>query len=128
MIRTLEKVEKALNPSNRRSYDSWESFFNFDNLGRVTNVATIWQPHHDKVSLFYEIDVPGVSKEDITVSLQDSYVVVRAKNKKRNYEEQIPLPHSVKNNNISAELKMGVLTLKVPDKAEVEKSRLIPIK
>lgn len=85
-------------------------------------------------------DLPGVSKENLDVQVKDDILTIQAHSKKQatgnsvfkefelvNFFRQFQLSDKVDSNNISAELKHGVLTLKLP-KAEEAKPKRIEVK
>ena len=77
----------------------------------------------------YEFEVPGIDKKDITMYVENNYLIVKAKNKTRNYEFMVKLNSDTLKNKIEAELKNGILKVLVPRQKELEKPRkLIEIK
>lgn len=88
-------------------------------------------------------ELPGVQKEDIKISIDNSYLSISGERKAYNMPEQsnrvrneirtgkfnrtIELPHEVDSNKISAELKNGILRITL-SKAETIKPREIQIK
>jgi len=93
--------------------------------------------------LILEMELPGIKKEDVDISVENNVLTVKGekkfekKNKKENYhriersygtfQRSFMLPVSVKNEEIGASLKDGVLTLTLPY-AEEAKPKKIAIK
>jgi HSP20 family protein len=74
-----------------------------------------------------QVDLPGVKKKDIKVSLTSDHIVIKAKLEesycvsRRNcvvefdyFKKVVELPSSVDTKNISAEFKGGILTIVMP--------------
>ncbi len=57
------------------------------------------------------IDIPGVEKSDIKVSLEGQTLIISASSKDRQYYTELSLPAAVDENNIKANYKNGVLTV-----------------
>jgi len=88
-------------------------------------------------------EVPGVKKEDISISVENGWLTVKGERKAVNTEDvkrvlhreiayepfqrSIKLPHQVNVNQISAELQDGILKISLP-KAEEVRPRTIEIK
>ena len=66
------------------------------------------------------IDVPGVSKEDITLDIQDGYLEVKAERKsnKTVKTRYVKVSNKVDQQNIKASLTDGVLTVTLPKKKQ----------
>ncbi len=107
---------------------------------------TSWIPTVDisETGNGYEIraDLPGVSEDDVNVSVTDNVLTVRGEKQQeketegKNYhrverrygsfQRRFTLPRHIETDAIKAEFKDGVLTLGIP-KAEAEKPTEIPI-
>jgi len=88
-------------------------------------------------------EVPGVKKEDITISVENNVLTLSGERKPyeipenaqvllnevrvRNFKRSIPFEHEINVDKISAELKDGVLQVVLP-KAESAKVRTIEVK
>lgn len=105
-----------------------------------------WSPavdvHEDGSEIVYTIELPGFEKKEIDISVNEGLLTIRAD---RNFEDKketkyhhvesscgkfyrdFRLPDSVDETKISAELKNGVLSLRLPKREEV-KPRQIPVK
>ena len=105
-----------------------------------------WSPavdvHEDGSEIVYTIELPGFEKKEIDISINEGLLAISAD---RNFEDKketkyhhversygkfyrnFRLPNSVDETKISAELKNGVLSLRLPKREEV-KPRQIPVK
>lgn len=103
----------------------------------------LWAPDSDlretESEYVITIDLPGTSKKDIEVGYKDNRLTIsgqREKEEKKDYIRRerysgqflrsFTLPSAVKDDNIKASFKDGVLTVKVP-KAEVSKPKTVQI-
>jgi HSP20 family protein len=90
-----------------------------------------------------KVELPGVSKDDVKITMQDNVLTVRGekkaerKSKEANmhrveryygsFQRSFALPATVKNDKIEAEYKDGILTVTMP-KAEEAKPKQIEVK
>lgn len=88
------------------------------------------------------VDLPGISKKDVEVSYKDNRLTISGKRKHEEEEEKkdylrreryqgsftrsFTLPSEVKDDDIKAQFKDGVLNVRVP-KSEVRKPKTVPI-
>jgi HSP20 family protein len=106
----------------------------------------IWSPTIDvsetKDKVMVEADLPGLKKEDVKISVQDDTLIIKGEKKQKKEEKEadyhrversygsffrlIPLPTSVKRDQVKANYKDGVLKITMPKTEEV-KSKEIPI-
>lgn len=106
----------------------------------------LWAPDSDLSETDNEyylmVDLPGMSKKDIEVSYQNKRLTISGERKleekettkdllrKERYHgrflRSFTLPEEIKEENIKANFKDGVLTVKIP-KSEVQKRKLVPI-
>jgi len=90
-----------------------------------------------------EAELPGLSEGDIDLTLKDGALILRGEKKSTiedksrrvserfygRFERMIPLPSEVKEDQVNAAFKNGVLTVTLPKSAEAaQKSKRIPIK
>ncbi len=90
--------------------------------------------------LVVKVELPGVKKEDVDISVRDNYLVIRAE-KKEEYEENreqvhvservygkfervIPLPADVDVDNVKAKFENGVLEIRFPKKSAVKEKKI----
>lgn len=62
----------------------------------------------------YNLFVPGVEKENITVKKQGGSVNVIAKNEDFNYRYEVKIRMPINSENIKAKLDLGILKLTIP--------------
>ncbi len=131
----------------QREFDRlFESFFPVrDGNGDVE--TAVWTPRVDLVespdAYLIHLDVPGMKKEDFNINYQEGVLTVSGERRAETKEEQqnlvrversfghffrsFSLPKAIKDSEIAASYKEGVLTVHVP-KAEETKPRRIQIK
>lgn len=115
-------------------------------LGGVANACDGWCPalevHEDKDKFVIKTDLPGVTKENINVSLNDGDLVISGERKGETKTEEgkilrseryygsfqrvLSLPAGVDATKVKADYKDGVLTITLP-KAEEAKPRQIDV-
>ena len=97
------------------------------------NNLNMWAPNYDITSngdkYIIEMEVPGIKKSEIAIEAQDQIIKVSAKKEvennnhsnvsSREFEKEFNLPDDAVGKNISANLKNGILEIKIPRKAEV---------
>ncbi|KAL9412054.1 hypothetical protein AB3S75_045631 [Citrus x aurantiifolia] len=90
-----------------------------------------------KDALNLSVDIPGLGKEDVRVSLEQNTLVIKGKGGKedgdeesvRRYTSRIELPEKIfKTDQIKAEMKNGVLKLTLPMMKEDERTDVLHIK
>ncbi|MBD3218663.1 MAG: Hsp20 family protein [candidate division Zixibacteria bacterium] len=136
--RNLESVQDEVNRV-------FESFFNAPMRRRGEDVGG-WYPDVDivesKDNIEVQVDLPGMEKDDIKVSVEDSVLTIKGERKvmkeekEKNYHQiertygtftrSFSLPTSVEGDKIKANYKNGVLKIDLP-KAEAVKPKEIPI-
>ena len=110
-------------------------------------VPSAWSPATDIVernnAFVLKVELPGLSKDDLTVTIQDNMLKIRGE-KKQETEEKEPSHHriersygafqrcftlgqAIRSDEIDASFKDGILTLTVP-KAEEAKTKEIDVK
>lgn len=72
-------------------------------------------------------DLPGVAQGGAEVTLDAGRLVVSAKGGTRKFRRELLVPPSVDPEHVSAEMKAGVLTLRLPKRAP-HQSRQIPVR
>ena len=136
--RNLESVQDEVNRV-------FESFFNAPMRRRGEDVGG-WYPDVDivesKDNIEVQVDLPGMEKDDIKVSVEDSVLTIKGERKamkeekEKNYHQiertcgtftrSFSLPTSVEGERIKANYKNGVLKIDLR-KAEAVKPKEIPI-
>ena len=134
---------------NHSNYLDWPRFVNrhFGNVWNdVEEDSVVWKPRMDvkETKDAYELmaDLPGLSKKDINISLNDDVLTVKGERKSEEKKEEegryyaernfgsfsrsFKLPNKVDSEKIKAEYKNGVLRLTLP-KAEEAKPHEIAV-
>lgn len=106
--------------------------FALDPFFRGALVATPAAGHVEETAEAYvvELDMPGVKREDLKISVEGRDLLVEGERKGRvnaTVRKLYSLPDDVNVDKIEAELKDGVLAIALP-KTEAVKPKLIPIK
>lgn len=144
----------GITPSVADFFDLWDPFFPDRNLREMMNTMkrvfrdpveysapvdqqrTPWDVIEDEEGFKLRVDMPGLSKEEVAVTVEEGTLVIKGEHKadenkednnfkwsKRSYgtyNTRLTLPKNVSVDQIKAELKNGVLYVSVP-KAEAKK-------
>lgn len=95
-----------------------------------------WDVKEDDDSLLMKIDMPGLGKEDVKVSVEQNTLVIKGEGEKeseseenrRRYSTRIDLsPELYKLGEIKAEMKNGVLRVVVPKAKEDENKNVFQV-
>ncbi|KAI3835484.1 hypothetical protein MKX03_034574 [Papaver bracteatum] len=95
-----------------------------------------WNAREDENSLRLKIDMPGLSKEEVNVAVDQNTLTIKGEGGKetddeesvRRYSSRIDLPSKVyKLDQIRAEMKNGVLKVYVPKVKEEERSDVVQV-
>lgn len=78
-----------------------------------------WDVKEDKEALYLRVDMPGVEKEKVKISVENNTLIIKGEGEEeeqgRRYSSRLDLPQNLyKVDDIKAEMKNGVLKLKVP--------------
>lgn len=123
----------------------FDSFFRSVDEPGLLNAS--WTPAVDVAEedndYIVKVELPGVSKDDVKITLESNILTVRGEKKaekeidEKNYhrtersygsfQRSFALPTTVKNDNIGAEYKDGILSITLP-KAEEVKPKQIEVK
>lgn len=96
-----------------------------------------WDAKETDDALNFSIDMPGLGKEDVRVSLEQNTLVIRGEGGKegedeesvRRYTSRIDLPEKLyRTDQIKAEMKNGVLKVTVPKVKEEERADVFQVK
>ena len=118
--------------------DEWDRLFEAP--------LTAWAPaldvHEDKDSFSVRVELPGMKREDIEVSLQDGALVISGERKEEKilegtevhrqeryygrFSRALTLPAAVAGDKVKAQYKDGILTVTLP-KAEEAKPKAITV-
>jgi len=90
--------------------------------------------------LVVKVELPGVKKEDIEVSVRDNYLIIRAEKREEveenrehvhiaervygKFERVIPLPADIDTENVKAKYENGILEIKFPKKSAVKERKI----
>jgi HSP20 family protein len=90
--------------------------------------------------LVVKVELPGVRKEDIEVSVRDNYLVIRAEKREEieenreqvhvserfygKFERVIPLPTEVDTESVKAKYENGILEIRFPKKSAVKEKKI----
>ena len=121
----------------RRNFDLFNDFFDDGFLKKEKNLMkTDIKENENKYTI--EMDLPGFKKENISLSLKNGYLEISAKEEKENEEEKEKYIHrerfygecsrnfyigdNIKEEDINAEFKNGILKVEIPKKDAIDKS------
>ena len=137
-FQSLRHLSNALD----EAFSSWPSAQ--DESGAITSS---WYPAcdvlEDKESVKIVVELPGLTPEDVKLSLESNVLSIRGEKKQQaeertervhryersygSFERSFALPTSVDSDNVSASFQNGILTVTVP-KAERDRPREIPVR
>jgi HSP20 family protein len=126
--------------------DEFDRLFDFSWPSRDTGLLGGWSPaldvYDDKDNLVVTLEVPGMKKEDIEISLHDGMLTVSGERKDEReqtegqafrseryfgkFQRSLSLPAAVTANKVKASYKDGILTIHLP-KAEEAKPKQISV-
>ncbi len=123
----------TLGRSMRRFFNDFDSdFSNFTPLVNNGNFMPAIDINEDKDNLYFIAELPGLTKEDVKLTVSEGTLSIRGQKKReterdernfyrmeRSYGEfvrQFTLPEGVKEEDIQADFKDGVLEIMVPKK------------
>lgn len=78
-------------------------------------------------NLIMEFEVPGLSKKDLNVKVENNVLSVSGCTKDRSFDESYKLSNVWDTTEVSAEAKNGILTITIPKKEEM-KSKVVEVK
>lgn len=107
--------------------------------GNVRGRRTPWDVLEDGEGFHLRVDLPGLAKEEVKVSVEDKALLIKAEHAEtegkwksragtRSFSSRLELPDNADLGNIKAELKNGVLEVTVPKlKAEQKVIKEVPV-
>ncbi|XP_054825699.1 small heat shock protein, chloroplastic-like isoform X2 [Prosopis cineraria] len=97
-----------------------------------------WDVKEDENALFLRMDMPGLGKEDVKISVEQNTLVVKGEGAKewddeedgaRRYSSRLDIPPKLyKMDSIKAEMNNGVLKIKIPKVKEEEREDVFQVK
>lgn len=96
-----------------------------------------WDVKENEEALFLRMDMPGLDKEDVKISVEQNTLVVKGEDKDsedeegggRRFSSRLDLPPNLyKIDSIRAEMKNGVLKLAIPKVKEDERKDVFEVK
>jgi HSP20 family protein len=126
--------------------DEVNRLFDFSWPSRDTGLFSGWSPaldvFDDKDSLVVKVELPGLKKEEINLSLHEGVLTISGERKRETekkegqtfrseryfgkFQRSVTLPTAVDGNKVSAAYKDGILTVELP-KAEEAKPKQIAV-
>lgn len=113
-----------------------DRIFDFAWPTRDSGLFSGWSPtldvHDEKDHFVVQVELPGMKKEEISLTLHDGALTVSGERKQererffRKFQRSVTLPAAVDPGNIKATYKDGVLTVRLP-KAEEAKPKQIAV-
>ncbi len=146
-MNTTVLIKSAINDTYRKEVDIMmlmpkifdDDFFRddfFDRKDRTFNLMKTDIREDDK-SYLLEVDLPGYSKDDIKIDITDGYLTINAKVEKEDKDESktyvrrerftgevsrsFYVGDDIKEEDVKASFKNGILTLDIPKKEDQEK-------
>jgi HSP20 family protein len=125
----------------------FDRFFRGGTLDDSGIMPTTWLPAVDLIEeddqLLAKVELPGVTKDDVKITLQDNTLTIRGEKKQEketkesnyhrlersygSFQRSFALPTSVKADKVEAQYKDGILTITMP-KAEEARRKQIEVK
>ncbi|KAK1262464.1 hypothetical protein QJS04_geneDACA020301 [Acorus gramineus] len=113
----------------RQMLDMMDRFFE-DSMA-FPEIRAPWDAQEDEKEIKLWFDMPGLSREEVRVSVEDDVLVIKGQHNSKgedawssrsisSYNTRLTLPDNCDKNKVKAELKNGVLLVTIP-KVEVEK-------
>lgn len=144
MVRSLTRprwstvLGRPFTDLQREMGDVIDQFFNGQTYGNATSSAAPLSLWEEEGNYFAEVDLPGVTADGIDVTVEKNQLRISAERKapegERQYwyqersfgrvERVLVLPDSVDPDSIEAELKDGILHLKLAKRAEAQPKKI----
>ncbi|KAH7427703.1 hypothetical protein KP509_10G055600 [Ceratopteris richardii] len=98
---------------------------------------TAWDAMEDEKAFKLRLDMPGLSKDEVKVDVEDGNITIKGQKKEGedewssrstgSYDIKIKLPDNVKIEAIKAEMKHGVLRITAPKMEEIKKKVVVSV-
>lgn len=134
--REIDSLQKEMN----RVFDNFAPYLNGEEKGIVFTPAAEMEENHDAIEL--KLEIPGLEAKDVDVQVTAEAVAIKGERRQEVKTEEkgmtrsefrygafqrvISLPARVKNDQVKAEYKDGILHLHLP-KAEAEKNKVVKV-
>jgi HSP20 family protein len=121
-----------------RVQDELSRWFSAD--GRRMGFTPAVDIYEDKEAIYVKAEVPGVKADDVHINVENNVLTIRGERRLENEDKQngyhrieraygsftrsFAVPSTVTTENVDAEIKDGVLTLKLPKRAEAQPRRI----
>ncbi|KAK1307492.1 hypothetical protein QJS10_CPA10g00675 [Acorus calamus] len=113
----------------RQMLDMMDRFF--EDSMTFPEIRAPWDAQEDEKEIKLRFDMPGMSREEVKVSVEDDVLVIKGQHNSKgedawssrsnsSYNTRLTLPDNCDKSKVKAELKNGVLLVTIP-KVEVEK-------
>ena len=145
----MSNLSRRENALNRATSNTWDPFRLMENIFQLnpryaTAEAPVYLPHFDvketKDSYVFTADLPGIKDEDLDISLTGNQLTITGKRESveqkdteryhvservyGRFTRAFTLPDGISNENVTANLKDGVLTLSVGKRPEVQARKI----
>ncbi|MED6209622.1 Small heat shock protein, chloroplastic [Stylosanthes scabra] len=129
----MRSMRQMLDTMDRIFEDTMSMSFPGRALGGGGEIRAPWDIKDEEHEIKMRFDVPGLSKEDVKVSVEDDMLVIKGGHKKEeggddswsaksysSYDTRLMLPDNCQKDKVKGELKNGVLYITIP-KTKVER-------
>lgn len=143
-VRDLATFPADILGMQREMNKMFDRFFRGGTVDNGDLIPTSWLPAMDLVendnTYVAKVELPGVSKDDVKITLQDNTLTIRGEKKseketkeanyhhlERSYgafQRSFALPGSVKSDKVEAEYKDGILTITLPKSEESRRKQI----
>lgn len=97
-----------------------EPFVSMSSVNNITK-STDGKPYK------LEYEIPGYSKEDVNITINNDVLLITAENAKRKFIKRIILNDECDYNAVTAKLENGILCIEIPIKTNKESNNIIKI-
>lgn len=102
----------------------FNDFFNYNSYSISKHEHLNFTKETNKNQATYSIDIPGVKKEDVQITSENDIINIDWKRNKKEFKYYFMLPKQYDNNNSSATLENGVLTLTFELRKEMKPKKI----